>query len=617
MRRYWIGVCVLLLSAGLSASAKKADTLTVDIIPDFSTVGYAHGDEPLPDYPVVVTVSEESVARLLGAKAFPDTTSIIQAAIDRAALFTHGGTVLLKKGVYHVGGVLFLDKDRVVLRGESREGTVIRCGGTRQKPAVVLGRCLKYKGDEDPEKFGDIAGRRFKINKMAVVGAEGRSSFGKHFFYLWTPAATSPTIKEKTSVSEDYCPVGRFWVEVEDPGLFAVGDAVMVERPHSDAWVSDIGMDKIASNGRDPGRVKQWNEQSLKMRWSRVITKIQGKRLYFDAPLVQSLDSHYGGGIVCKYMLKRIVGSGIENMTLSAEYDASVKNEDGVEIDENHAWYGVYVLACENCFVRGVTVRHFGYSAVSLTTGSRCVTVEDCAYLDPVSVPTMARRYGFGIEGAELCLVKDCLCEKSAIGFGTNLKGGGPNVYTHCRGENMRTGSGPHLHWSTGTLFDCCYNSAGFRVTDHGNAGTGHGWTGANTIFWNVETEGNIECESPWAAENTPGLTFASPHTSGRNYCIGLLGGTRVQKRLNRDFYGNPVEDYYLSLGYARRPDAKWYPYVDYEQGGSAHVSLPDAQAQARFDWWPRLRISRFSDPLSLYQCQLESRKATEKKCKK
>ena len=602
------------LAIALAASARTQDTLSVDIIPDFSTVGYAHGDEPLPDYPVVETISEKTVSRLLRTKRYRDTTSIIQAAINRAASAAKGGTVLLKNGVYNVHGVLFLDKDNVVIRGESREGTFIRVCGKRQKPAVVIGNCLPYKGDEDVNKFGNEAGRRFKVTKMAVAGAEGRASYGKHFLYLWTPATISPTIKEKVAVSEDYCPVGRFWVEVEDPFRFSVGEEVMIERPHSDAWISDVGMDKISSNGRNPGRVKQWSEQTFKMRWPRRITDIRGKRIYFDAPLVQSLDRNYGGGFVCKYKLKRVRGCGIENLTLDSEYDPSIKNDDGVEIDEAHAWHGLFFIACEDCFARGITVRHFGYSAVSLFPGSRCVTIDDCSFVEPVSVPTMARRYAFCMEGADMCLLKNCYCELSAIGFSTNARGGGPNVFTHCRAVNMRTGAGPHRHWSTGTLFDCCYNSAGFRVTDHGNSGTGHGWTGANTVFWNIEAEaeGKIECESPWAPENTPELSFNSPHCSGRNYCIGLLGGIRVQKNVGKDYYGKPVEDYYISLGYSRRPDAKWYPYVDYDQSGSSHVSLPCAEAQERFDWWPRFTISEFSDPLSLYQCQLENRKKQE-----
>lgn len=47
-----------------------------DRIPDFSKVGYAHGDEPLPDYPVRETLSPQSST---------DMTASIQAALDRVA----------------------------------------------------------------------------------------------------------------------------------------------------------------------------------------------------------------------------------------------------------------------------------------------------------------------------------------------------------------------------------------------------------------------------------------------------------------------------------------------------------------------------------------------------
>ena len=608
MRNHVLMSLALLFVSALPAPAQM-DTLSVDIIPDFSTVGYGHGDLPYPDYPVTEILSPEKVSDLLRRRVYPDTTAILQAALDRAASAAGGGTVLLKNGVYNVSGILFLDKDKVVLRGESREGTVIKCGGRIQRPAVVIGHCASYKATDDPEKYINIAGKRFKRAKMAVVGAEGRSSFGEHFLYLVSPQGSSPSVKEAVSVAEEYCPVGRFWVEVENPGLFAIGDEVVVERPHNAAWLSDVGMDRIASNGREKKPVKQWIDGNMKMRWTRRVTDIRGKRLYFDAPLVQSLDKNYGGGTVCKYRLTRAHGCGIEKLTLDSDYDPAVRNQDGVEIDEEHAWWGMYFVSCEDCFAREVTVTHFGYAAAMLSAGTRCVTVEDCSFVNPVSLPTMARRYGFAIQGAELCLVKKCYCEKSAIGFATNTKAGGPNVYTQCQGPDMRTGAGPHQRWSTGTLFDCCYNSAGFRVTDHGNAGTGHGWTGVNTIFWNVETEGGVECESPWAAENTPGLKFASPHPSGRNYAIGVICGERKQKRLNRDFYGNPVEDWYEAHGFTRRPDAQWYPYVDYGQAGTGHVTLPCAEAAARFDWWPRLTKTSFRNPLSLYECQLEDRK--------
>lgn len=170
---------------------------------------------------------------------------------------------------------------------------------------------------------------------------------------------------------------------------------------------------------------------------------------------------------------------------------------------------------------------------------------------------------------------------------------------------------GDGIYELDGTLYDCCYNSAGFRCTDHGNSGSGHGWIGANTVFWNVETEGKIECESPWAMENTPSLSFVSSYASGRNYCIGLLGGERV------NYFAGKNEDTYVKAGFPSRPDPQWYPSrVEYGDGGKSHVQLPCADAEARCSWWPRFSISSFDHPESLYLCQLQDRKAKEKKHK-
>lgn len=581
-----------------------------DVIPDFSYVGYKNGDEPLPDYPVVETISVKDIAKALKRRQCADTTSFIQAAIDRVA-GKGGATVLLKDGVYNVGRVLFIEGNDVVLRGESREGTILRSTGKIQRPAVVIGNCIPYKESDDPKKYGNFDGRRFGLSKIAVVDGTGRSNYGKYFLRQWLPATKLLTVKERTRIMEDYCPVGRMWVEVENPELFSVGDPVIIERPHSEEWLSDIGMDKIASNGRSTRPVIQWTRGKMRFRWTRKVTAVEGNKVWLDGPLVQSIDANYGGGYVCKYVMKRVSGSGIENLTISSSYDPSIKYKDGTTCcDENHTWYGVVFLSAEDCFARRVDVRHVGFAAVMLISGTRCVTVEDCSFREPVSIPLSARRYGFCINGAEMCLLSHCYAELAAIGFSTNASGGGPNVFHKCRGENMRTGAGPHRKWSTGTLYDCCYNSAGFRCTDHGNSGTGHGWCGANTVFWNVETDGIIQCESPWAAENTPELKFYSPYPSGRNYAVGVVGGKRVKVNLLKDFYGTPVVDYYDSLGFHSRPDAKWYPKVDYGGSGTRHISLPCPEAEAEFDWWPKLKAVSFTDPLSLYQCQLESRKA-------
>ena len=125
-------------------------------------------------------------------------------------------------------------------------------------------------------------------------------------------------------------------------------------------------------------------------------------------------------------------------------------------------------------------------------------------------------------------------------------------------------------------------------------------------VFWNVETDGEIECESPWAEENTPTLSFVSPYASGRNYCIGLLGGDRV------NYFAGKNEDAYVKAGFPSRPDPQWYPArVEYGDGGRAHVLLPCAEAEAACSWWPRFSISSFDHPESLYLSQLQDRRTS------
>ena len=513
-----------------------------DKIPDFSTVGYAHGDYGIfPDYGNIVE---------LDAPGGDDDTQMIQAAIDNAP---EGSVIRLKEGTYQVGGVLILDKNRVILRGTGRDDTVIRLTGTVLRPGIVVGATVQGEG---------YSGRKFRMESLEVKKAHNPDANVR--LDRWLPEIPPLTRGAQTSVAESYCPVGRDTVVVADPSAFDVGCDVLVERPHSALWIADVGMTDI------------WTKD-MSMTWTRKVKAIEGNRLVLDAPLVQSLDAAYGGGTVTRYTLERVCGCGVEDLTLESSYNAS-RVEDGVCVDEDHAWYGLLFSAAEDCWARNVAVKYFGYAAVQASSGTRCITVENCSYELPVSYPDVARRYGFVIEGADLCLFKNCSAERSAIGFAVNTKGHGPNVFLNCRGTDMRTGSGPHQLWGTGTLYDNCYNDAGFRCTDHGSSGSGHGWTGANTVFWNVEAAGGeIECESPY--------------TSGRNYCIGLVGGTRVR---------------YGGAGW-ERPDASWYPSpVAYGAGGTRHVNLNE-EAPA-IEWLRPFSKAAFAHPESLYLCQLEDR---------
>ncbi|MCQ2394685.1 MAG: hypothetical protein MJ249_10395, partial [Kiritimatiellae bacterium] len=98
-----------------------------DRIPNFSTVGYHHGDVALPNVPVTATVTPSADGS--------DATARIQQALETARV---PGAVLLKAGTYNVAGTLRLKRSGLVLRGEG-EKTKLVATARRQYTLVEVG----------------------------------------------------------------------------------------------------------------------------------------------------------------------------------------------------------------------------------------------------------------------------------------------------------------------------------------------------------------------------------------------------------------------------------------------------------------------------------------------
>jgi len=96
-----------------------------------------------------------------------------------------------------------------------------------------------------------------------------------------------------------------------------------------------------------------------------------------------------------------------------------------------------------------------------------------------------------------------------------------------------------------GTLFDMIESDGPINVQDRDNMGTGHGWAGANQVFWNCAGAVSI-CQNPW--------------TSAKNYNFGFQG---VKSRGAR----------------SGRPDGVW---VGHNMPGLFPGSLYDAQLDER-----------------------------------
>lgn len=548
------------------------DGLDHDIIPDFSRVGYKYGDSEIPVLPIRKTLTPTGDNT--------DRTAEIQAAIDEVSLLG-GGTVFMSAGEYYSSETIFIDSDGVVLKGET--GTKIIATGKKQRAAIFLGNSVVSSG------------KRVIVSEN-VSGILSESIQIAEPEYEVTPSLAG-SMSSQYAITESYTPVGRMYVTVAAPSKYYVGERVVIYRPSTENWIHSIHMDEIAQN--ESGTVNQWtvNSKAYRLKWERTIMAISGNRVYLDNPVVMSLDNdvNYSRGYLFGVSLNRIKGSGVENLEIESTFDNSKTAQQSGETyysDEEHAWTAIQVNNAEHCWITDIVTRHFGYSSVLLSNGAKNITVDGCRSLSPVSSIDGSRRYAFCISGGTMCLIKNCFCEHDRHQFVESGLECGPNVFTHCSSTTSYSDCGPHQRWCTGGLYDCVTVDNRFGVSDGAGSGTGHGWRGAYEVMWNPEIDGSrpttdktafLYCQSPWA--------------SAVNYCIGAVGPKKAAMR--------PYDD---NLG--QRIDGIWFPAVPVDGVGTTHISLPYNHSGLIPDWWPEFENHSFSDPFSLYQCQLEDRHA-------
>lgn len=379
----------------------------------------------------------------LDAPSGRDDRARIQAALDEVAARPRGadglrGAVLLRRGEWRVDGTLYLRASGVILRGEGQ--------GARRTRI--------------------LATRRQQHDLIVIEGARGLTEVDG----------------TRQRITTDRVPVGSRSFRVRDAGDFAVGDVVGVLRTPNQRWIDALGMGRWG-----------WTPDGYTIAHERRVTAIDGDRITVDAPLVDTLDARYGGGALFRANVSRRVEQvGVEDLRLVSAYD-------GRE-DEDHGWKAVRLSRATNSWVRRVTAQHFGYAAVSVEDDSSFNTVEDCASLAPVSQITGGRRYAFNLSSGTGNLFQRCFSEQGRHDFVSGARTTGPNVWLDCYAVDSHSDAGPHHRWATGLLFD---NVAApfLHVENRADSGTGHGWSGAQVLFWNGLAEG-IRCDAPVGAMN-------------------------------------------------------------------------------------------------------------------
>ena len=467
LRRLPVFLLGLMVSGGVCRAAAASDWARLEsdgklryradaqgnTIPDFSRAGYGGGGVRLPDIPAAITLSPQDSG---------DDGARIQAALDdlaRRAPDAKGwrGALLLKRGVYRVEGSLALRAGGVVLRGESAADTIIRATGTKQRTLI----------------------------QIAPWRAEGSDPTGA-----------------RRRITDTYVPWSAVKVTLDSTAGLRPGDRIVIHRPSTEAWIRALGMDRITHRpGAKEGSTQQWKPGGFDLEFERTVVAIDGSRVTLDAPVMNALDARYGGGSVRSPTASRIRECGVERLRLVSDFAAGKENSD-----EHHAWTGITLGAVENAWVREVTAAHFSH-AIQAESGSIFVTIQDCAHLDPVSEITGSRRYSFSLNG-QYGLVLRCHARNARHSFVTGSRVRGPNVFLDCTAVQSHADSGPHHRWAVGTLYDNVSDDNQLRVQDRQWAGSGHGWAGAQQVFWNC-TSRTIVVQQPPTAQN---------------YAIGCIG---------------------------------------------------------------------------------------------
>jgi hypothetical protein len=504
-------------------------------IADFSDCGYRGGTVPLPN----VSAQIDPGRWVNVNPGAGDDTALIQAAINSVAAMTPDangwrGVVYLNPGEYQVGTTGSLGSVSVSNGGSgysSAPSVTITGGGGSGATATATVSAGKVSGvnvtnsgsgyTSDPVISFSGGGGTGAVAESAVAGSSAlrinasgvvlkgagddpltgtrlRATTRIQYTVLSVAGSGSRSTVSGTTrnLTQTLVPAGTRTFQVDSTSGLAVGHTVIVKRPSTALWLADIDMDQLGpgSPGGDADDVP-WTPGSKDLLFDRVITRIDGNWITVDAPLPQTFESKYGGGQIWRYTWTgRIQQVGIEDLEAVSDYTGST--------DESHAWSFIQMTSILHGWVRNITARHFGYSAVRVGSGGKWITVADSECLDAISIITGSRRYSFNNEGAELTLFQNNHTRGGRHDYVMGSLVRGPNAFIQSRADTVYSDTGPHHRWAAGGLFDnITLNGNAINVQNRGNYGTGHGWAGAYMAVWN-STASSFRVRNPPTARN-------------------------------------------------------------------------------------------------------------------
>jgi hypothetical protein len=470
-----------------------------DKIIDFSYAGYMGGGVALPDVPVKKTVKPS------GSN---DDTENIQKALDEVASLPliggFHGAVLLAPGSFTCSKTLSLSSSGVVLRGSGSGpgGTTIKMVGEKHC-AIIIGPTAR-----------------------AQKSTEGKAL--------------------QTSITDAYVPSGAGSFRVAESKGFAVGDAIVIQRPTTAAWLHLMQMDNLKRDGERQTFIPTTRSGQAERR----ITAIDANRITIDVPLSDSYDAKYlnpPGTIVTKTNLSVSVSQlGIEKIHIQCP---------PLEIKYTDAPYSAIRVGGDDCWVKDVYCEE---TMNSTEVSGKRVTMQQIVVTHTYPNLGASKPSDFSIQGSQI-LIDRCKASGGNTYFvWTGSLTGGPNVVLNSSFNGHGSRLQPHQRWATGLLFDNCkVPDGGIDFLNRGVAGTGHGWTMGWGVAWNCLAKTYIIQQPP----------------GSYNWAIGCVGERQQTARL---FDTSPIlpEGIFDSHGINVAPQSLYLAQLEERLGSQALKNL-------------------------------------------
>lgn len=420
-------------------------------LPDFSWAGYHAGEVPIPDVPVKVNVRDFGA---VGDGVADDSQAFLD-AIEAVS----DGAILIPAGRYKLTEVLRIDKSNVVLRGESRDSTVLYFTKTLH------------------EYFG----------RGAVGGPYGWSWGGGWIWVNGEPARgdSNPPVWDQGRRLTEVNGVslrGETSVRVADPGAIEPGQLVRLTQTQPDGSLSLHLHDGHQLRGRcmvDRPEVQLVN-------WLLEVKRVEGDRIHFDRPLRADVRPEWRATVWSGE--PPIEEVGIESLTIEfpvLPYQGH-HNEPGQS--------AISLAEAYNSWVRDVAVVNFD-NAIFLWYSRFCT-------VDGVVLAGRPGHYGINFGGAQDSLVTRFRIANESVHDVSTCNMGNGNVVSW--GEGRSINFDHHRGAAYENLYSRVDAGTARRLWHSSGTPSGH-YTAARATFWNISPRAPANRIPHWPSINVIG----------------------------------------------------------------------------------------------------------------